>query len=295
MKPRFFDIHTHLQFEAFKDDKKEVAQRALDDGVWMIQVGTQKDTSLKAIELAENFNDGVYATVGLHPIHTDKSFHDKKELGPSFAKATEGKGGFLSRGEEFDYEYYKKLAKNEKVVAIGECGLDYFRLSEDSKIKQKDVFVSQIEFANEIGKPLMLHVRNALHRNGSEASAYSDAFDILKATAKVKGNMHFFAGGWEEAKKFLDIGFTLSFTGVITFTHDYDEVIKNSPLDMIMSETDAPYVAPTLHRGKRNEPAYVQDVVKRIVEIRLSSQGKEDYEKVQEALVANAMRVFNIQ
>jgi TatD DNase family protein len=125
----------------------------------------------------------------------------------------------------------------------------------------------------------MLHIRNA----------YDDALEVLKSHAKVRGDVHFFAGDWAVAKKFLDLGFTLSFTGVITFTHDYDEVIKNAPLDMLLSETDAPYVTPAPHRGKRNEPSYVSHVVQKVAEIR-----GEDPEQVRSQIMANTRRVFKI-
>ena len=162
-------------------------------------------------------------------------------------------------------------------MGIGECGLDYFRLSEETKKKQYNAFEEQIALSQEVGKPLMLHIRNA----------YDDALAILKKNPGAKGNVHFFAGSWEIARQFLDIGFTLSFTGVVTFTRDYDDVIKNTPLDMIMSETDSPYVAPVPHRGKRNESLYVAEVVKRIAEVR-----GEDVEMVRAALAQNARRVF---
>ncbi len=171
------------------------------------------------------------------------------------------------------------MLKDPKVVAIGECGLDYYRMEPESIEKQKKAFIEQVELANEIGKPLMLHIRNA----------YKDALEILKQYAKVKGDVHFFAGTSEDAKGFLDFGFTLSFTGVITFTHDYDEVIKNIPLDMIMSETDSPYVTPVPYRGKRNEPSYVREVVKKIAEIKGLPE-----EEVAKAIIANAKRVFAI-
>ena len=135
----------------------------------------------------------------------------------------------------------------------------------------------------------MLHIRPALHSLGDAGNAYEDALEIIKAHAKVRGDVHFFAGSWNIAKQFLDIGFTLSFTGVLTFTHDYDEVVKNAPLDMLLSETDAPYVTPVPHRGKRNEPLYVQEVVKAIARIR-----GEDLEKVSVQIMANAERVFGL-
>jgi TatD DNase family protein len=133
----------------------------------------------------------------------------------------------------------------------------------------------------------MLHIRN--NPENKELNAYSDALEILKQHAKVKGDVHFFAGSLEDAKGFVDFGFTLSFTGVITFAKNYDEVIRNTPLDMIMSETDAPYVSPVPYRGKRNEPIYVSEVVKRISEIK-----NIPLDTVSEALIANAKRVWKI-
>lgn len=268
---KYFDAHTHVQFEAFKGEEGEIIKRAQDAEVGMNVVGTQYDTSAIAVALAEQ-HDNVWATIGLHPIHTSKSFHDQKELG-------EGGKEFTSRGEQFDTARYEALAKNKKVIAIGECGLDYYRLDDATKKIQIENFVAQIELANKLQKPLMLHIR----------SAYEDALEILKAHAKVQGDVHFFAGDWGVAKHFLGLGFTLSLTGVITFTHDYDEVVKNTPLDMLLSETDAPYVTPVPHRGKRNEPMYIPHIVEKIAEIK-----NLPVEEVREQLLQNARRVFNL-
>ncbi|OGG70072.1 hypothetical protein A3F27_03345 [Candidatus Kaiserbacteria bacterium RIFCSPHIGHO2_12_FULL_53_13] len=287
---KYFDAHTHVNFAAYKDDREQTILRAKDAGVGMNVVGTQLDTSSAAVALAERY-DNVYATIGLHPVHTTKSYHDVKELGPSFAEDSKGKGGqegFTSRGEVFDAAVYEALGKSPRVIAVGECGLDYYRSEESTKAVQKDAFIQQIELANKLNKPLMLHIRPALHSLGDGGNAYDDALEIIKAHAKVRGDVHFFAGDWSIAKKFLDIGFTLSFTGVITFTHDYDEVVKNAPLDMLLSETDAPYVTPVPNRGKRNEPAYVIEVVRTIAMIK-----GEDMDRVSEQLLANARRVFN--
>jgi TatD DNase family protein len=268
-KPLYFDIHSHLNFTAYDPDREEVIKRAEDAGVGMITVGTQMDTSKKAIELAET-HEYMYAAIGLHPIHTSKSHHDAKEL---------GKGGkeFTSKGEIPDLDAYRKLASHPKTVAIGECGLDYYRLDEESRALQVKIFESMIDIANEANKPLMLHIRNgdpAGSSLGSNRSAYADAFEILKSRANVKGNLHFFAGTIEEAKLFLDLGYTFSFTGVLTFTHDYDEIVKYLPLDRIMSETDCPYITPVPHRGKRNEPSFVIEVVKAIARIRNKDVGE---------------------
>jgi len=268
---KYFDAHTHVNFVAYKDDREETFARAIEQEVGMNIVGTQYDTSKFAVELAEA-HESVFATIGLHPIHTSKSYHDEKELG-------EGGKEFTSRGEVFDTKAYETLGQSKKVIAIGECGLDYYRLEEETKKVQAESFVQQIELANALNKPLMLHIRNA----------YEDALEILKAHANVRGDVHFFAGDWNTAKKFLDAGFTLSFTGVITFARDYDEVVRNAPLDMLLSETDAPYVTPAPHRGKRNEPHYVEHVVKAIAEIR-----GESFERIREQLLANAQRVFGI-
>ena len=274
----YFDAHTHANFVAYDTDREEVLARARELQVGMNVVGTQSDTSRSAVALAES-HEGVWATIGLHPVHTSKSFHDTKELG-------EGGKEFTSRGEVFDFAAYESLGQSPKVIAIGECGLDYYRLEADTKKVQQEAFVQQIELANALKKPLMLHIRNGAD---TSASAYLDSIELLKRHSKVLGDVHFFAGDWDIAKRFLDIGFTLSFTGVITFTHDYDEVVRNAPLDMILCETDAPYITPVPYRGKRNEPAYVIEAVKAIARIR----GEED-EAVRAQLLKNGERVFGV-
>ena len=281
MEPDYIDIHGHLNFAVFNEDREEVIKRTLDARTFAVSVGTQRDTSRVAVELAR-VHEGLYAIVGLHPIHTGKSFHDSDELG-------EGGREFTSRGEPFEYEYYRALAQDPKVVAIGECGLDYFRTEGNDLKVMEDVFRKHIELSLEVGKPLMLHLRN-----GSGHSAYQDAFSILKSYASgnalaMQCNLHFFAGTIEEAKPFLDAGCTFSFTGVITFARTYDEIIKYLPPESIMAETDAPYVAPEPHRGKRNEPRYVSYVVERLARIRGVS-----LETMRVQILENVKRVFGI-
>ncbi|MEK7546730.1 MAG: TatD family hydrolase [Patescibacteria group bacterium] len=331
---KFFDAHTHVQFAAFDKDRKEVIERAIKNGVSIINVGTQADTSAAAIKLANEYAEGlpaealakagIYASVGLHPIHTEKSYHDKKELGNGdSAKA------FNSRGEDFDYDYYKKLAFDPKVVAIGECGLDYYRLSEETpstdstsslqagsgqaKEKQKKVFIKQIELAKDVKKPLMIHCRSSVPKrtspqNGAGRNAFQDLIDILVSCrlslVSPPGVIHFFSGTAGDAKKLLELGFSFTFGGVVTFpprnrfdkltaggnsAGDYDEVIKMIPLDRILSETDAPYVTPAPYRGKRNEPLYVIEVVKKLAEIKDVST-----EEMAEKIFENAKRIFKI-
>ena len=284
---KYIDIHSHVNFVAFDADRAEVMKRAEESGTIVINVGTQIDTAKKAVEMTEEF-ENCYAIIGLHPIHTGASFHDTKELGEEAGK------GFTSRGEVFDKDAYRELLKNPKVVGIGECGLDYYRLDEDSIQKQREAFIAQIELANEFNKPLMLHIR----ANPADPSKnpYMDALEILKTHAKVRGDVHFFAGGLEEAKAYLDFGFTLSFTGAITYPPkkdgsgcDYVKIIQGMPLDMIMTETDSPYVSPVPYRGKRNEPVFVSEVVKKISEIK----GLPEQE-VASQILENAKRVFGI-
>ncbi len=281
MNIKYIDNHAHLNLNAFKDDYKDAVKRASDVGVQIINVGTQRDTSKRAVEIAEEC--GCYAIVGLHPVHTSKSFHDIQELG-------EGGQEFTSRGEVFDYEYYKSLALNPKVVGIGECGLDYFRTEEGTKEIQKKVFEEQIKLAIELDKPLMLHIRSS---NGT-VDAYEDVLSILNTYylihhTRLRGDVHFFAGTNEIVDQFLELGFTFSFTGAITYGKNYDEVIKRIPLDRILSETDCPFVAPVPYRGKRNEPAYVVEVVKKIAEIK-----SLPFEEVAEQLLKNSKKLFGI-
>ena len=285
-EPKYIDIHSHVNFTAFDADREEVIKRALEAGIWVINVGTQLDTSKKAVDIANQYTEGVYAIIGLHPIHTGASFHDKKELG-------EEGGEFTSRGEKFDKENYREMLKNPKVVAIGECGLDYYRMDADSIEKQKLAFIEQIELANEFDKPLMLHIRN--NPKDRTHDAYLDSLELLKKYSRIKGlpaqagNVHFFAGNVEVAKMFVDLGFTLSFTGVITFTDVYDKVIKNTPLEMIMTETDAPYVSPVPYRGKRNEPVNVKGDVKKNATIKNLSE-----EEGAKGIINTAIKVFGI-
>lgn len=275
---KYIDIHTHVNIHAFDEDADSVTKRTLDEGVAHINVGTQKATSERAVAIANEHESGVYATVGLHPVHTAKSYHDHHELGD------EGKD-FIETGERFMRENYEALARDSKVVAIGECGLDYFRTEAHTKMIQEEAFIAQIELANELGKPLMLHIRDV---QGS-MDAYTDALSLLKAHTRVQGNVHFFAGTYEIAKQFWEMGYTTSFTGVITFANQYDEVIQKAPLEMLHAETDAPYVAPKPFRGERNEPLHVREVYKRIAELR-----NEDAEVVRCALIKNAERLFHI-
>ena len=274
----YFDAHTHVHFAAFKDDERAVVERALAKDVHMVAVGTQRDTSADAIRIAHEFPKGVWASIGLHPIHTEASFHDARELGDG-----ETAKGFTSRGEVFDYDAYKKLAEDPKVVAIGECGMDFYRLTENSKKLQTEVFRAQIHLAHEVRKPLMIHCRNA----------FTDLIYVLNHESEKlndpPGVVHFFTGTPEEAMMLMDMGFAFTFGGVITFTDDYDKAIRSIPMDHLLAETDAPYVAPAPYRGKRNEPAYVTEVVSRLAALKAVTP-----EEMKHHIWKNAKRIFNV-
>ncbi|MEQ1561187.1 MAG: TatD family hydrolase [Nitrospira sp.] len=266
----YFDIHSHLYFPDFDHDREAEIKKIKHAKIGTITIGTSFDTSKIAVEMAGK-HDNLFACIGQHPSDLDES-------------------------SVFD-ERLTDLADDKKVVAIGECGLDYFRLPLEGEVSgdnfilktiQKTIFEYHIDLALSKDLPLMLHIRSS---KGTQ-DAYRDALDILEhhfklSGGRLRGNAHFFAGDIDTLKRFLSIGFTVSFTGVITFTPDYDELVKATPLSMILSETDAPFVAPVPHRGKRNSPLYVEEVVKRIAEIK-----GEDLEVVRVAILANVMRVF---
>ena len=249
----FLDAHGHIQFPAFDADRAEVIKRAQSERVKMIAVGTQAETSKRAIEVAKEFPDNVWATVGFHPNHLLKEWHhDKNEQSGA-------------EPEVFDIKVLEKLAKDEKVVAISECGFDLFYDASAVKI-QESVFFEQADLAKRLNKPLMMHCRPS---KGSD-NAYEYALNVLndskfKDLTKI---MHFYAGSLDMAKRLADLGFYFTFGGVITFSKSYEEVINYLPLNRIFAETDCPYVAPQSHRGQRNEPVYMIETVKRLAEIK---------------------------
>jgi TatD DNase family protein len=283
MEPRYIDTHAHLNLSAFTDDVAAVASACLEEGVVVINVGTKESTSKRAVELAAQY-DHLYAIIGLHPIQTVPGSHDEEETG-------EGAKPFVSKGEAFDTAFYTELAKSSKVVGVGECGFDYWHCPPETYAIQEENFIAQINIANDLQLPLMIHTRGP--KPGEESptgrSVYADVYDTLKQYAKVPFNVHFYAGTYEEAKKFFDLGGTISFTGVITFAKVYEDIVKAVPLELIHGETDCPYVAPVPHRGKRAEPWMVQEVYKKIAAIR-----GEDEEVVRVQLLENARRFYRL-
>ena len=228
-------------------------ERTQKEGVACIDVGTKYETSKLAVELAEK-NEGIYTAIGMHPIHIKT---DLMKL-----KMDEEEGAFEPLGEEFDATRYKELAKSRKVVAVGEIGLDYYyrpkgtTKTEKFKQKQKEVFIEQLKMAEELDLPVIIHCR----------MAHEDVLNIL-ANQKARGTIHCFTGSWQEAQRYMDLGFYLGINGII-FKFDIDQVIKNAPLDRILVETDCPYLTPPAEgKNNRNEPIFVKHVVQKIAEI----------------------------
>lgn len=241
------DTHSHLNFKAYGVDRDEVVKRNLENGVVCIDVGVNYKTSKSAVDLAEK-NKNIFSAIGIHPSEIN---------------------------EEFDKEKYRELAKSKKVVAIGEIGLDYYR--NPDKEKQKQVFLRQLDLAEELNLPVIIHCR----------MAFKDLYDILK-TKKIKGTIHCFTGTWQEAQKYLKLGFYLGINGII-FKFDINETIKNAPLEKILVETDCPYLTPPMVGIERNEPVFVKHVIQKIAEIKNIS-----FDEVASVTSQNAKELFGI-
>ncbi len=260
----FIDTHCHLNFKDFKDDFLDVANRSLKEDVYMIVVGSELKTSERAVFLADSFSKGVYSAIGLHPIHLhDFIVKNNNE---------NGKYEFRSKGEIFDEEKYQELlGKSNKIVAIGEIGLDYYHINtetgeteEDIKKLQKEVFTRQLNLAKKNNLPVIIHCREA----HADLCEILENFYIKNKPNKDWGVIHCFSGDYKMASKYFALGLKISFTGLITFNKSWDEVIAKAPLDRIMIETDSPYLSPLPFRGQRNEPLYVKKVAEKIAQIK---------------------------
>jgi len=245
------DTHAHLNFKAFHSDWKRVADNCLNQGVWIINVGSQHATSQKAVEIAQNYENGVFAAIGLHPIHAE---------------------------EGFDAEKYRELAQSEKVVAIGEIGLDCFKDYGKFMDKQREVLTAQINLAVSLHLPVIFHCR----------MAHNELIEIIKGNNCPPGVIHCFTGNWSQAEKYLDMGFFLGINGIMQKL-DLKEVIEKMPLNRLLVETDSPYLVPSQAKVERNEPGFVKHIVQDIAEIKGIS-----FEEVAETTTQNAQKLFGI-
>lgn len=277
------DTHAHVNFNFFKNDADEVIRRALLEKIWLINIGTEYKTAKRALDYANKYEVGVYAAVGLHPIHLN-------------AEQVQGDDyDFVTRAEEFNYDAYEKLAQFEKVVAIGEIGLDYYHIDSKKKdvaavkTRQKEIFYTQLVLAGRLGLPVIIHCRQAHDDVLTLLREFRKSNRDLIPKNKPWGVMHCFSGDANLAWQYFSFGLLISFTGLITFSQQWDELIRKLPNDKFMVETDCPYMTPEPFRGQRNEPLYVKYVAKRIAEIK-----NINIEKVAEMTTNNAKQLFRI-
>lgn len=275
-----FDTHAHVNFNAFKDDGDEILRQCLNGGMNVVNVGSQYSTSRRAVEYAHKFERGIYAAIGIHPVHLRKgtfTHRDPEELTEEEIPTT---------GERFKYEKYLELARDEKVVAIGEVGLDYHHFEEGDDVEflknlQKETLLKFIELANVVQKPLMIHCWDG----------YDDLLEILKShPVEKKGIIHSFIGSYKTANKFIELGYKLGLNGIVTYGDAYERLIKEIDLEHFVLETDCPYLTPRpMEKGTRNQPQYVKLVAEKISDVK-----NIPLEEVIEITTQNAKSVLNL-
>lgn len=299
------DTHSHVNFNAFRDDSQEVLKRALENDTWVIMPGSQYSTSQRAVEIAEHFENGVFAAVGIHPIHLEQREVDVMEVQSGMSKEQPWMT-FETRAEGFDYEKYKQLALSEprrggasrRVVAIGEVGLDYYyepkgkEKRETQRRKQKSALALQVKLAQELDLPVIFHCRKA----------HDDLIEFLSPhKGKIQGVAHSYTGDLKQAEKLYELGLYFGFNGLIfknvPALPDPKAVISALPLERIVVETDSPYLAvlaEVLTKAgavpvTRNEPLFVKYVAQEIARIKNIS-----FEKVAEITTQNALTLFHL-
>lgn len=272
----YIDTHCHLNFSDYQDDASTLIRDTLAQNTEMIIVGSNYETSRRSLQLADASPRGVYAAIGLHPIHLQEETKQNQTIS----------------AEEYQVKNYQSLLDNsDRAVAVGEIGLDYFHLNgpksgwAKQKEKQQQVFIRQLRLARDNKLPVIIHCREA----------HEDLYRILKdfsiknPSNENWGVIHCFSGDYELAKKYIDLGLLISFTGLITFVNQWDEVITKIPLEKILSETDSPYLTPVPYRGRRNQPVYVREVVNRI-----SCLKKQAVEEVAKITYNSAKNLFKL-
>jgi len=266
------DTHAHVNFNAFKEDADEVIKKSLEGGVQMINVGSQHSTNKRAIKFAEKYKKGVWAAIGFHPIHINRE--------------QRGKTIEYQNSNDFNFDEYLFLARHDKVVAIGEVGLDYhhFEVGDNTrelKAKQTEIFEQSIRLANAAKLPMIIHCWDA----------YDDLFDILRDNGpENKGVIHSFIGSYKTAKKFTDLGFKIGLNGIVTYSESYDKLIGELPLEDILLETDCPYLPPKpLPRNGRNEPINTKYVAEKVAEVR-----GIDISEVEKITTQTASKLFGV-
>jgi len=239
------DTHAHLDFADFDIDRDSLIKKCARDGITIINPGTDFTTSKNAVDLAQDY-ENIYASVGLHPENIEYSFSKKRDV-------------ILEK--DFDFKKYYELAKSKKVLAIGEAGLDFWKQPKGIEkrktfqSKQKEIFLKQIDLAEDLNLPLIIHCRNA----------FDELFDILKQR-KTRGVIHCFTGNLEQSQRFLDLGYYLGINGII-FKLDLTDVIKACPMERILLETDCPFLSPPGFE-QRNSPLALPIIASKIADVK---------------------------
>jgi TatD DNase family protein len=277
MKPFLVDTHCHVHFRPYDSDRALVLDRMEEKRIWGITIGTGLKNSEAGLHFADA-HEGIWATVGLHPEHVTSDYEDENE------------------GEKPEHSVTKeeliRVAKmSKKCVAIGETGLDWYRIDEGRDVKkaradQEKILMEHLAAAAELNLPAVFHCREALPRLA----------EILQGK-NMRGVVHSFTGTWDEAKPLLDLGLHIAVNGIATFppkkgsdpAKSIDRTIEKIPFDRLLLETDSPYLAPTAYRGKRNEPSYVEEVCNHVAKVRQAS-----VKEVAEQTTKNAIELFGL-
>ncbi|MBI2415358.1 MAG: TatD family hydrolase [Candidatus Kerfeldbacteria bacterium] len=288
------DTHTHVNFQPFANDAEAVIQRALDQQVQLINVGTQWESSQRSVQLAQQWAHGVWAAVGVHPIHLFSDITEIQTIGETHQR-------IQTRAEQFDYQRYKQLAQSSsRVVAIGECGLDYLHF-ERAQLQAHRVELQQqqiatlrqhLALAHELDLAIIIHCRDAAIHTATTTAAFNDLLQLLREYhGQVRGVIHCYTGPVECIEQFLELGWYIGFTGIVTFPQasNVQAAATLVPLDRLLLETDAPYLTPVPHRGQRNEPAYVSYVAEALAKLH-----GVDYATVAKHTTANAIELFRL-
>jgi len=274
--PKFIDTHSHLDSDIYANDLDIVVKHAQQNDVWAITLGSDYASSKRAVEIADRYPSGVYAAIGLHPLRVS---------------AEE-----LAEDKLLDLEKFSELARHPKVVALGECGLDYHELPEVPrrhpqahlaeliKANQKKVLRKFLQLSEELRLPLLLHCREA----------HEDMLELLETWNKTsrgfdcRGIVHCFSGNWKQARRYFNVDFMLSLTGLLTHGSYQTEIIKKAPLTRLVLESDCPHLTPDPFSIRRNEPSYLTTVADAVAGIR-----GERVEVIAKTTTDNALKVLN--
>lgn len=274
--PKYIDTHCHLDSEIYSRDLDIVVKHALDEGVWIVTLGSDYASSKRAVEIAERYPEGVYAAVGLHP----------RKIGAEV----------MADDKLLDIDKFAELAKHPKVVALGETGLDYhdlppdartdpkFHLVEQIKANQRQVFGRFLDLSRDLRLPLLLHCRDA----HEEMIEMLETWDKTTRGFDSRGVVHCFSGTWKDARRYFNLDFMISVTGIVSHGAYQSEVIKKSPLSRLVVESDCPYLTPVPWSIRRNEPSYLPTVSEAIAAMRGDAP-----QQVAQETTGNALKVFS--